>query len=627
MTTLQEIKQYIAADDWKTVIRICEEKSQDESCDPVFIFLRAVGAFVEDDIAQACLIGEAAFAAMPDAKQVADFMAVISVFVGKSKDSYYYAKVRSVLEPNPEIEELLPQDILPDYSDVLEEIVEHPLLVRGAGAYRDGDFEKAENWFRQHIIVHPEHVQGHHALIDCLVLEERYRAAVEACRSALHILPENADLLSKEATLLAQLGYFEEAKSCHRQAKLLAPNDATIAAAMSMDLVDDPNVSVDEIRKDHQKWWDTFAFKKNDTFTKKADKEKRILNVGCILMGIDHFRFGASLAHALSYRDPSKYRTIGFGAGELHDRENMMYQKAFDDWRSVRFDDPHTLVESAKAFDIDVLINCSGLRQPEVLRTFGVRTAPVQILYAPAVLGARTETIDCQITNSIVVEDALRQTMETGHAIANIEQPDDMHSRAVPRSTGSPFTFGMDATFAELNCQTVEAIVRILRACPDSMVLLRNHDFERSENTIMLMEKFGNFGMAHRIDILATATFREFASEVDVFLMPARTQRFYIAVEAVSAGIPFVCNEKWDQVVGGIIDFAKSNNFYDEMVAKDEESYIELAKSWYNRADDLRQSREKMAHRLIEGNYYENAKRMNDLSQIIDGLWANAVEK
>ncbi|WP_417797380.1 hypothetical protein [Terasakiella pusilla] len=621
-----ELQAFIAANDWQGVISICEEESSKEDFDPFYVYTRAFAAFVEDDVAQAFLLGQEAMRLMPYAAQIADFMSVVSVHAGRSKDSYYYAKVKSTLKDDPEIAEVFPSDLIPKYGDVLAEVVDKPLFLRGVKAYRDNQIEKAENWFRQHIILNPEDLQGHQALIECLVLEERNRGAVEAIRSALHIIPNNPELLSKEATLLTQLGMFQDAAACHRYAQRLAPNDAVIAANYCLDVLEDPECSMEAIHALHEAWWDKFAFKSKGK-EPTADPDKKVLTVTCIVVGMESLRFGATLALALAHRDPGRYNFVGLGNGEIEEPRNSLYKKAFDDWRSIDMDDPYTLQETIQAYDTDILINCVGLKQPEMLRVMGARLAPVQLLYAPAVLAGNPKGIDAQVTASGLVAEDRRCVFDVGYAVSNIEQGDEERAVGVTRSIGSGFTYGADATFAELNGRTVEMWVRILNETPDSMLLLRNHDFEKPENSTLLMEKFGNFGMAHRVDIIATATFREFAREIDVLLTPARTQRYYLVAEALNAGVPVVVNEQWDEAVGALTDICKSNDMVENMLAQNEDQYVEHAVQWFGDEEKRARLRQDLPLKLHKGNYYNNSLRMKQLSDALEACWLRAVER
>ncbi|WP_028879189.1 hypothetical protein [Terasakiella pusilla] len=621
-----ELQSFIAANDWQGVIGVCEQESSKEEFDPFYVYARAFAAFVEDDIAQAYLLGEEALRLLPNAAQVADFMSVVAVYAGKSKDSYYFSKVKGTLQDDPDIAAVFPSDLIPKYGEVLSTVVDKPLLLRGVKAYRDNELDKAENWFRQHIILNPEDLQGHQALIECLVLEERYRGAIEALRSALHIIPNNAELLSREAVLLTQLGMFQDAAACHRYAQRLAPNDAVIAANYCLDVLEDPECSIETIVGLHQAWWDKFAFKPKGN-APKADPDKKVLTVTCVVVGIETMRFGATLALALAHRDPGRYNFVGLGHGEIEEPRNSLYKKAFDDWRSISIDDPYTLQEIIQAFDTDILINCVGLKQPEMLRVMGARLAPVQMLYAPAVLAGEPQGIDAQITGSALVAREKKYVFDVGYAVSNIEQGDEKGVLGVERSSGSVFTFGADASFAELNGRTVETWVRILNEVPNSMLLLRNHDFERPENSTLLMEKFGNFGMAHRVDIMASATFREFAREIDVLLMPARTQRYYLAAEALNAGVPVVVNEQWDAVVGAVTDICKNNNAAENMLAQDEDQYVAHSVYWAGEEAKRAELRNTLPLNLNNGNYCNNRQRMEELSDVLERYWAEAVKR
>lgn len=156
--------------------------------------------------------------------------------------------------------------------------------------------------------------------------------------------------------------------------------------------------------------------------------------------------------------------------------------------------------------------------------------------------------------------------------------------------SGVPFAFGSDASMGEMNPDTVALWAQVLAAVPDSMLLLRDRgQFSEQESIATIIDLFGNFGVAQRIDVVR-ADLQEFCAQVDVILAPSPHFDMLDYGRMVLAGVPVVAMK--DGVVGG--DFAAAvagSSVCGHMVAADEAGYVDHARYWAQTPAKLAQFR------------------------------------
>ena len=174
--------------DWNALIEVFEKECSDAEADWFYLFWRGYAAFRTDDFVTAWEIGKVVYEQQPECLEVADFVCVLSVLLGQTKDAYFYMKMKNVCSSDEVLRDFFDAEPLPDAGALLADVVEMPLLNHALFALGEGDLDRAEKWFLQQLRLHPLDAFSHISFVHCLVERERYRSALDALRSALVVI-------------------------------------------------------------------------------------------------------------------------------------------------------------------------------------------------------------------------------------------------------------------------------------------------------------------------------------------------------------------------------------------------------------------------------------------------------
>jgi len=615
---LQRVDALVAKEQWDEVEKECAAfLESDETCKEAF-FLRALAAVFRNDFAAALDYAGQAYEDDPGVTEFCDLLATIHGLAGDLNNAAFFAKMASVGQSSPQLAGWRPKS-LPTFTEAFFEARTRPFLQRAQAALAHGLWRDAEHWYGQHLAFHPRDAEGYVGLANCLMIQGFYGTAVEHLRSARHAVPEDARVTSLLGSALAALGQFAESRSVHRTAKAASADNVAIHAAAIGDLLMDPAVEPAAVAAATLDWAERFAVTPDAVPARRSAAASRRLTVGYVIGGMPRTGQSRALADILNRHDTQRFRVVGFGAGELSDSFNVVFQKCCEAWTDTRDVDPLTFASMVLAEGVDILVDVSALQSPTLFRTLGARVAPVQAVWSPVLYGSASLRVDALLTDGFL-DPADRPTAVAGEGLARLTMGSPIVERTSPDvaaagADGRGPVFAADATLAEINVPTAEAWARILAAVPDAVLLLADHDFRNDEASRRLIGLFGNFGLAHRIDVVSVKGPAELFAQADVCLLPYQSLRPEVAVEALAVGVPAV---NWSGVgrhrrlVGSVLHFA---GLADDLVAESAEAYVGKAVAWMADAARRGAFRASAREHLAKSPLFDAAGRAADLER------------
>jgi Predicted O-linked N-acetylglucosamine transferase, SPINDLY family len=285
--------------------------------------------------------------------------------------------------------------------------------------------------------------------------------------------------------------------------------------------------------------------------------------------------------------DRASVRVIGFGPGELGEAVNLPYRGSFAAWRNTNKVDELTLSAMIRGEGIDVLVDCDGLAARERLSLLARNAAPRQYSWLNVPLGVPVPGAQGHLG------------AEAGPSCGMLLLP-CADGKPTPLPAGlaeGRVTFGADVALAELNPELVRVWSAILHAVPESVLVLADRGFSEPDATNRLVEMFGNFGVAHRIDVAAGGRAEDFFADVDIALAPFPVVRPAPYGLCLSSGVPVVALSGRDTT-----GFARSLTVLGEaagrLVAADTGQYVVQAVSLAGDLDYLAEFRKAMPLQL-----------------------------
>ncbi len=632
---LESVEDALSNEQWVEIREFCGPVLEKFPDCPEALFALALASVHDFDLAGAASLAGRAFAIDPNVQEYADLLAVVHGLAGDLNTSVYYAKLATTIPSSPPLRECIPTSF-PTFAHVLQTISEKPLFHRAANALVAKEWVEAEHWLRQHLVFDPGSREVYLALGHCLLAQGMPRAAVEALRAGQHQLPLDPGIASLLAKALGALGLFDESEACHRWARAQAQDNAAISAAPLVQRLFDPRCESDRTAAAFREWGHRFGIKSKQA----ADFSRSIgdgpLTVGYLVAGRGGSPTLAALAEVLSHRDRERFATVGFGCGSLSDPANVVFQKGVDRWQDVSDSDPLTLAAMVRAEGVDILVDLAGFSAPDLLVAFGMRMAPCQVAWMNSPCGTGLAAMDFLLTDRFVDSDPSGggryvewlTYLELGCVVCAPCEPLD--APIAPRDS-STIVFAADVSLREINPVTAEYWAHVLHAVPQSVLILRDHDFRTAENLAQLIGLFGNFGLAHRIDVVSEPSPASFLRQADVCLLPVPYPAPQSAINALSSEVPVVCpvgGGRQTRMAGSLLHklgFAKS------MTAETRDDYVALAVEWAVNGNKRKSFHSTIGEHLAVAEALDPQARARDLEAAYEEMWRasegrNAVE-
>jgi tetratricopeptide (TPR) repeat protein len=632
---LHSVECALKEGEWAQVRELCEPVLEKLPDCPEALFALALASVHDFDLAGAASLAHRAFAVDPNVQEYADLLAVAYGLAGDLNTSVYYAKLATAIPSSPPLRECIPTSF-PTFAHVLQTISEKPLFRRAANALVAKEWVEAEHWLRQHLVFDPASREVYLALGNCLLAQGMPRAAVETLRAGQHQLPLDPGIASLLAKALGALGLFDESEACHRWARAQAPDNAAISAAPLVQRLFDPRCESDRTAAAFREWGHRFGIKSKQAPGISRSIGDGPLTVGYLAAGRGGSPTLAASAEVLSHRDRGRFATVGFGYGSLSDPANVVFQNGVDRWQDVSGSDPLTLAAMVRAEGVDILVDLAGFSAPDLLVAFGMRMASCQVAWMNSPCGTGLAAMDFLLTDRFVDPDPSGggryvewlAYLELGCVVCAPCEPLD--APIAPRDS-STIVFAADVSLREINPVTAEYWAHVLHAVAQSVLILRDHDFRTSENLAQLIGLFGNFGLAHRVDVVSEPSPASFFRQADVCLLPVPYPSPQSVINALSSGVPVVCpvgGGRQTRLAGSLLHnlgFAKS------MTAENRDDYVALAVEWAVNGNKRKSFHSTIGEHLAAAEALDPKARARDLEAAYEEMWRasegrNAIE-
>lgn len=615
------VKAAAGREDWAAIAALAEARlAERPECDSANYVL-ALAAVYRDDLAAALHAATRACELSPDTADHQDLLAIVYGLAGDVNQALFHGKAAAGCTRRSAFARIVPETF-PTLAQVFIQIREQPLLNRGLGAMNRGWWPEAEHWFRQHLAFVPDCREAALGLGESLLAQDQALAAAEALRGLRHTLPQNPALASLLAQALSRIGEFDQARACHGIARSLAPEDGEVAAVALLDAASDPRSDAAAVAADLLAWGKTFGIDDARTAPVPVGTDRRRLTIGYLVANAAGRGDAPWLADILSRRRSDEYTAVGFGYGPLSTPSNLVFQKCVDRWQDVRGADAFTFAAMVRAEGIDILVDLAGLEAPALHAAFASRMAPCQVAW----LGTPSLGLagfDAVLTDrSLAPAPAVRpKILRLGSVLV---PPPTLVARP-PREQGSEILLMADAALGELNAVTVERWSAILHAAPEAKLVLRDRGFTQAEALKRVLDVFGTFGVAHRVDVIAEASPAAFFAHGDIALLPCPCPSPASLGEALSAGLPVVCpagEAPWSRAAASILDHL---GLAADTVAEDGDAYVALALRWAGSPGERAAFPARLEAAAQRTRVWDAAARAEDLAAALEAAWDEVV--
>ncbi len=447
-------------------------------------------------------------------------------------------------------------------------------------------FKEAENCLREVVAVDPKSAIAHFNLGNLLREQERHNEAIDSYRSGLRLQPDHLESYINLGTALSGLGrlseaeaeyqtalrlnpdYFEahlnlasvlqlqgrfdEAAATHERAKQVNPACEAVQSNSLMLQLYRADVAPEEIFEQHRQWAGRFEarYAQIEPHPNRRDPERK-LRIGYVSPDFRVHPVGFFIENILKHHDRAQFDVTCYAELPRGDRLTERICKNADRWRCTFQQPDDAVIRMIRADEIDILIDLAGHTSGNRLPVFAARPAPVQITYLGYGTTTGLPTMDYRLTDDVAdpaderslhTEELLRLPAGILCFAAPADAPDVSE---LPMQSNGHITFGSFNNLSKLSAPTLDLWAEVLRAVPESRLMLKNRSFADEDVRRRYQELFQQHGVEpDRVELVGpTKTIAEHLAlyhRIDVGLDPFPYNGATTTCESLWMGVPVI---------------------------------------------------------------------------------------
>ena len=378
--------------------------------------------------------------------------------------------------------------------------------------------------------------------------------AVGLYRRLIDANPAAADVHINLANTLQSQGLLDEAGRAYAQALALAPLDWRAGSGSLINMLYQPGASAADILAAARRFAEPqeralSAYRRPHDNQPDPDRRLRVGYVSADLFrhSVAHFIEPILLAH-----DSAVVEVFCYATGAVRDAVTERLERLADHWIDARVLNDAALAARVRADRIDVLVDLSGHTAGHRLKVFAQKPAPVQVTWIGYLGTTGLRTMDYRITDSIADpvttgdEGFTERLIRLARTCLCYAPPQPAPPLAQPPAQSKGFvTYGSFNAPAKHNPEVIKLWAGVLRAAPDSRVLLKGRGVDRGRLRDATLAAFAGAGVAAERVLLRPTNPEQMDhlqhyDQVDIALDPFPYNGVTTTCDALWMGVPVV---------------------------------------------------------------------------------------
>lgn len=505
----------------------------------------------------------------------------------------------------------------------------------GLALVGENRLEEARDLFEKAVGLDPEGSRTNDNYGSALVLEGRHSEAVIHYRQAVLADPSNVDIRSRLCLALNRCGLSGEAIPHFREALKHAPDEAGLWSALLYNLQYSPHETEESIAEAFDGWREFIARKvpRVTTSFRNEPGAERVLRIGYVSPDLREHVMAQFILPLLEHHDPSVVEVYCYSEAAKEDGMTARCKSAAHHWRPTCGLSDEQMAKRILDDKIDILVDLAmhshGNRLPALAR----KPAPILLTYLANIYTTGLEAVDYRLGDPYLDPAGWsaayysEETIRLPHAYWCYTPLGSPDVQPAPFLTEGRITFGCLNNFSKVNDRVLRLWARIMRAVPDSRLLLLVPDGEARDRVISQMEDGGI--ERERLMLTAQIPKDEYLptyNRIDICLDPFPYQGITTTLDALWMSCPVV-SFAGEQGVERVALSMLSTLEHAELVGRSLEEYeaiaIRLAKD-SKRLVDLRSS---LRQKLRDSPMMDAPQFVRDLEKVYRELWRRWVTR
>lgn len=488
--------------------------------------------------------------------------------------------------------------------------LEHEIAVKGESAQR---------------LVSLAH--AHHAKGD-------WQAAEILSNKVLNLQPNNVAALETLARCMSARGDHRRAMEFSRRALEENPDMPAIFSNVAFDATHDPDLTLTEVFAIHEEWsrrYEESIHRCFDFSNREKDSDK-VLRIGYVSGDLHMHPVGFLLKDVIRHHDRQQMKVYCYSMNRADDAVTAEIRAAADEWIDAYFISDEALAKLIEQHQIDILVDLSGHTGFNRLPVFARKPAPVQATWIGYFHSTGLKSIDYFITDPYTTPENSGQLFSETPAFLPHTRflftpppyaPDVVEA---PVASKGRIAFGCFNRVEKLVDPVILAWSEILKAVPESILILKSAGFEHEETCMQMRLRFQKHGInGDRIQLRPRSTHQEMLAEcadLDIALDPFPFNGGMTTLETLWMGIPVVALEG-ESIVSRQSTSVLCNIGLKELVFRDCESYVAGAIALARDPERIARLRLEMRDRMLASPLCQPEKFAVDLDALYRKMWAN----
>jgi len=479
----------------------------------------------------------------------------------------------------------------------------------GGALLQGEDFGDAEAAFRSALDIDPHRAAAHRGLGIALLRQGDVAGALSCCARAVELEPGSAGNQYLAAVCLLTLGRIEDSVPFLRKAVELDPAHRSAHTNLIWAAEHSSSSTLEEQQSLRRLWCERHAkeWLANPGRHANTREPDRRLRVGYV--SADFRAHSAALAFGplIFHHDAAEFELFCYSSSAAHDHVSDALKNASEHWHSAAGVSDETLAARIREDGIDILVDLSGYSKGQRQLVFARKPAPIQATGWGHAFGTGMTAMDYLFSDPVTIpaeeRDQFVEEIVDLPCCLCYEAPGPTPPESpLPALEGKPFTFGSLNRAEKLSKATVALWSRILRAMPQSRLLLKGARLENPSMRAYVLRAFQDCGIdPGRLSLLGSTSqyqHQQALQQVDLCLDPFPCSGGITTIETLLMGVPVVTlsgGTPASRVSAAVLAAAGMS----EWIAGDEDEYEQIALEMAEDPPHLARIRRDVRQRLL----------------------------
>ncbi|UQV47316.1 tetratricopeptide repeat protein [Janthinobacterium lividum] len=497
--------------------------------------------------------------------------------------------------------------------------------------FEQGRYAEVEQGARALTRRQPRDGYGWKLLGAALHEQRRSREALPCMQKAARLLPGDGEAQHNLGLILQELGNMTAAENACRNALAMEPG--LMLAHSNLILMQNYHSRATPAKRlaEARRFGLEVSRLASAPFTAwSCSKQPQRLRIGMVSADLRNHPVGLFLEALLAALDPRRVELIAYPTVLHADLVTARLRPHFAAWRPISGLDDATAAHLIESDGVHVLFDLGGHTGNNRLPVFAWHPAPVQVSWLGYFATTGMAEMDYLLADPYVAplgeEGEFTETLwrMPDSYLCFSEPRDDVQVTSLPALSQAYVTFACFNNLAKMNDAVVALWSRVLKAVPDSRLLLKTKQLDDAAVRARTLARFAAHGIgAERLCMEGTATrigMLQAYQRVDIALDPFPYPGGTTSMETLWMGVPIV-TRRGTHFLSHLGESILHNAGLPDWIASDDDDYVAIARRHAADIHALAALRGRLRQQVVASPLYDGPRFAYHFEAAAWGMW------